>query len=225
MKLINVDYPGLEIKFVENMVNVLVCESRRLYSELIYDMVDQCAGHSGGFVLSEDARPLNPKNSVELIIDPFHLDFANRRIVSKLHQEIADIIHQEMFEKLSELNAKAIGLIDEAVMSVPYPIAYDVNADIAAVLKQYNVRIDDCSENMAERLCIYMEIMNKLCGIKLFAIANLGTFVDDEELALIYKTAAYEKIHILLLENRERKWLNQEEVVIIDKDRCLIKAR
>ncbi len=225
MKLINVDYPGLEITFADNTVNVLVCELRHLYSELIYDMVDQCAGHSGSFVLSEDARPLNPKNSVELIIDPFHLDFANRRILSKLHQEITDVIRQEMFEKLSELNAKAVELIDEAVMSVPYPVTYDVNADIAAVLKQYNVRIDDCCENIVERLCIYMKIMNRLCGIRLFAIANLGTFADDEELALLYKTVAYEKLNILLLENRERKWLNQEEVVIIDKDRCLIKAR
>ena len=219
MRLVNIEYPDLIIDFPENVFNVLVSESRQCFSELIYELVNQCAGHDGSFVLSDDSKILNLKNAIELIIDPFRLDFANRRIVNKLHQELTQIIQDSLFESFGELNSIAINLLDSAVADVPYPISYDINTDIAGLLKLYNVKVDDFGENVSERLCSYMKVMSKLCGVKLFVIANLGTFVDNEELELIYKTLDYEKINVLLLENRERDWLKQESVLIIDKRR------
>ena len=116
-------------------------------------------------------------------------------------------------------------LLDRAIADVEYPVNYDINTDVISLLKMYNVKLDDYSENIAERLCLYIKLMSRLCGIKLFVLANIGAFIDREDLELVYETLSYEKINVLMFESHERDWLNNETVLIIDRDKCLIRAK
>ena len=225
MRLVNTEYADLNIEFVENTYNVIVVESKALYSEMLFGLISQSAGHEGDFILSEDNKILAAKNNIEIIIDPFRLDFANKRIMNKLYQELCEGIQDKLYEDLGELNSFTVQLLDRAVADVEYPVNYDINTDVISLLKMYNVKLDDYSENIAERLCLYIKLMSRLCGIKLFVLANIGAFIDREDLELVYETLSYEKINVLMFESHERDWLNNETVLIIDRDKCLIRVK
>ena len=225
MRLVNTEYADLNIEFVENTYNVIVVESKALYSEMLFGLIAQSAGHEGDFILSEDNKILAAKNNIEIIIDPFRLDFANKRIMNKLYQELLEGLQDKLYEDLGELNSFTVQLLDRAIADVEYPVNYDINTDVISLLKMYNVKLDDYSENIAERLCLYIKLMSRLCGIKLFVLANIGAFIDREDLELVYETLSYEKINVLMFESHERDWLNNETVLIIDRDKCLIRAK
>ena len=73
MRLVNTEYADLNIEFVENTYNVIVVESKALYSEMLFGLISQSTGHEGDFILSEDNKILTAKNNIEIIVDPFRL--------------------------------------------------------------------------------------------------------------------------------------------------------
>ena len=139
MRLVNTEYADLNIEFVENTYNVIVVESKALYSEMLFGLIAQSAGHEGDFILSEDNKILAAKNNIEIIIDPFRLDFANKRIMNKLYQELCEGIQDKLYEDLGELNSFTVQLLDRAIADVEYPVNYDINTDVISLLKMYNV--------------------------------------------------------------------------------------
>ena len=84
MKLVNSCY-GLEIKLDENQVMVLVVENALTMSRLTYDLINQCMGVDGTFVLSENTI-LKIEKECEIIINPFQLDFKNKKIMNAIEQ-------------------------------------------------------------------------------------------------------------------------------------------
>lgn len=221
MKLINTNY-DIDLEFKENETQVLVVESKQLLSELLWDFLKQSSGNDGDFILSTDGKILNIAKASDLIIDPFGIDFSNRKINTKLQQELSEIIQEDFYEEIGNINTLTMQVLDGASSKIPYPLTYDINTDISAFLKIYDIKIDDYSENLLERICIYLKLMSKICDIKLFIIVGISNFIDNTGLKALYETAFYEKVSLLIIENNERDWLNDEAVTIIDNDRCLI---
>lgn len=224
MRLINTNY-DIDLEFKENETQVLVIESKQLLSELLWDFLRQYSGNDGDFILSTDSKILNIAKACDLIIDPFRVDFTNRKINTKLHQELSEIIQEDFYEEIGNINTLAMQVLDGASSKIPYPLTYDINTDISAFLKIYDIKIDDYSDNLLERICIYLKLMSSICDVKLFIIVGISNFIDNTGLKALYETAFYEKVSLLIVENNERDWLNDEAVTIIDKDRCLIQIK
>lgn len=221
MRLVNPDR-GISMDLVENKTHVLVMESKKDFTETIAEFLAQGEGHEGGFVLSDNDRELPITKAVDLLLTPFELDFQNKKIISRLYQELGAIANEEMPADLCEVNTAAIRLLDALAERSPYAITYHLETDISSILKLYAVGIDGGEGNFLETLCDYIKVMTHLCGIRLFALVNLSTYLDEPDLAGLYEVAAYEKAQILLLENSTRRWLDCEIVDIIDEDHCLI---
>ena len=52
---------------------------------------------------------------------------------------------------------------------------------------------------------------------------NIKSFLREEEVKELYKEADYRKVHIILIENTMRDKIINENILIIDKDMCIIK--
>lgn len=58
---------------------------------------------------------------------------------------------------------------------------------------------------------------------QLLICVGLHDYLEEEELKLIYKTATYEKVHILDIERHQPEHrLSVEKCYIVDKDLCEI---
>lgn len=79
MTLTNGKY-NLKLSFEENQVTVLIFESSEMFGEAIWDLQETIIGDTGPFVLADQMEPISISKQMELIVDPFLLDFNSRKI-------------------------------------------------------------------------------------------------------------------------------------------------
>lgn len=224
MKLICNRY-GLEIDFHENEIQVLQIESSSLFLEITEMLWRQCQTGEGEFVFSEAFKEKRLDKEAEVIVNPFQLDFNNRKILTRLYQELKESALgarlEETLKLENHLEQYIIGLCDD----VDYPLTYKSEMDIIALLKMFDVKLDETDTDVTERLVQYVKLMHAVLKIQLFVFINFKDFFSEKVLEELYKTLLYEKISLLLIERHASHPINKERLTIIDKDACLIYDR
>lgn len=221
MKLTCAKY-GLEINFCENKAEVLVVENPTCLAEMISCIRAQCEGEEGMFLLSEKDVCLKFEKNVFLIIDPFSLNYNDRKILSKLYIQMELYGRDLGFEK-EKINAQVISMMDELILKSPYDnLTYQLDPGWIELFKAYDLCFEKESESLLENLIEYIKVLSNLTGIKLVCLVNIKSYFTTEEMVEFYKYVFYNKINVLLLETFEREKYFEEEVFIIDKDLCLI---
>ena len=119
MKLVNVNY-GIELKLEENIVNVLVVEHSQILSQIINELYQQCKEGGGDFVLSRKEKIYKINKEMALILEPFTINCNERKIVTRLYEELKLQIDETMIEETVEFNSKIIEYIENVTMKVPY---------------------------------------------------------------------------------------------------------
>lgn len=220
MKLVNSKL-DLKIDMKENNVDVIVVEDNQSMVAVVSNLWKQCNGEEGEFVLSENGIIKFNKN-VDMIINPFELNFNNKKISSALFNELSEI-GNEFIEQKSELNTRIIELIDNIILKSSYlGIEYSIDFMWNDLFKMVGIKIDEEYDSLLSKLVEYMKIISKLCKIKILILVNIKAYLTIEEIEDLYINASYNKIQLVLIESYEKEKLDGENVYIIDNDKCVI---
>lgn len=211
------------IELKENIVNVIILENQRIYSKLVQELLSQCNGEEGKFVLSEDNKELKISKNMYLISDVFNIDFNQRKIINNIYANLENIaIDEKYYIKTNKIKSDIIKYIDDLIMEVDYSLAYKEDIEIKELFKLSNIKIEIYDKNLLEKIVDYIEILQKICNIKCIVFINLKTFLTPKELEQLYLHCNYNKMHIILLENIKKSKLKFEKIFILDKDLCEI---
>ena len=221
MKLLHKEY-GFELDVFENSISVLIIENAVAYAKIINDLWKQSNGDEGGFSLLEDDKTRNIAKDVECIINPFALSCNNKKIITKLYQELKDIALDKMQQETIDLNANFVSYIENLTQTVPYPINFQLDFDVSAILKSYNVVLAEQYESLLERIIEYIKVCRHICNIDIYFFVNLKCFLSEKEIFDLYEFAFYEKLKIVLFESIQSKTMDDENVWILDQDLCII---
>ena len=114
MKLAYVDL-GRPIELDCHRATEWVIESPELFVQYTQMLYRQMESEEGKFVLSENDEILDFPKQAEIILNPFALDFNDRRIQKKLYSELQKTAYGEnVFIGHSEIN----GRIEELYLSI-----------------------------------------------------------------------------------------------------------
>ena len=216
MKLVNSKY-NLDIEFEENISNTLVLENKQHMIDVIQNLILQLKGDEGDFVLSAEKNVKFDK-VVEFIANPFEIDFNNKKIVTKLFEQLIAVA-SECVEEYNFINGKIVGTLDDICSKIEY---YNVEYNWKSIFKLYNVRIGENYNSLCEKIEEYVKVLADILHIKLLIFLNIKEYLTEEEIDNLQKICFYKKIFLLLIESEERFVLDNEKTFIIDKDRCLI---
>ena len=222
MKLIEREL-GIELELKENQVSILIIEniSRRL--SIINQLYRQVLGQEGAWILVDAEKTYDIRKTCDIILEPFSLELNNRRVRSKLYEEIKEIANDECYEVGLRLHSDICNYLEIVLQKIPYPIQYDDSWDVNNILKMYNVEILDENDNIYEKILNYIRMMNQICGIQIFIIINAKQFFSETEIVELYKIISYSKINLILIEfNTSSNRLSQEDIYILDVDDCII---
>ena len=220
MKLVNSKL-GLCIEMQENNTDILVVEDKSTMVSVVSDLYNQCNGIEGDFVLSEDSIIKIEKN-MEIIVNPFDINFNNRKIISALYNELSIIGNEYPIQK-NELNRKIVDLIDNLILASNYTgIEYNIEFSWNDLFKLMGIKIDEKYDSILSKIIEYMKITSNLCGIKILTLVNIKAYLTEKELMDLYLNASYNKVQLLLIDSYEQEKLNGESIYIIDRDKCLI---
>ena len=220
MKLVNSKY-NLDIEFEENISNTLVLENRQHMIDVIQNLILQLKGDEGDFVLSAEKNVKFDK-VVEFIANPFEIDFNNKKIVTKLFEQLIAVA-SECVEEYNFNNGKIVGTLDDICSKIEYyNVEYNLEYEWKSIFKLYNVRIGENYNSLCEKIEEYVKVLADILHIKLLIFLNIKEYLTEEEIDNLQKICFYKKIFLLLIESEERFVLDNEKTFIIDKDRCLI---
>lgn len=213
---------NLRIEFIENTVNVLVLEDPVQFSEIIYLLKCDEKEVESPFVLSESDKFLQISKEMEIIVDPFSIDFNSKKIQQQLYKEMGMIATDFDVEK-AEVNGKLLYLIEGIQDSLRYQnITYNLEFSWENLLKLYQVRFEPMCEDLLGRLIEYIKIASNLLNLKVIGFVNLKLYLTEEQLHNLYEIAFYNKVNLLLIENIEKPQLKEEKIHIVDTDKCII---
>lgn len=215
MKLVNSKY-NLDIEFEENISNTLVLENKQHMIDVIQNLILQLKGDEGDFVLSAEKNVKFDK-AVEFIANPFEIDFNNKKIVTKLFEQLIAVA-SECVEEYNFINGKIVGTLDDICSKIEYyNVEYNLEYEWKSIFKLYNVRIGENYNSLCEKIEEYVKVLADILHIKLLIFLNIKEYLTEEEIDNLQKICFYKKIFLLLIESEERFVLDNENVKIIIK--------
>lgn len=221
MRLVNAEY-GMTLELDENRATILIIEERKMRLRIIAELYRQCSGEIGNFVLSQDNQILKIQKMTDILLSPFSIDCNNRKILTKLYQEIQDCGNEDFYNEKEKINSEILLLFDKIMLNVSYNITTALDLDFVELCKLYNVQLEGAGETSIEQLMDYIRVMSQLCGYKVFILLNFTMYLSREELKNLYEFAAYQKIYLLLIEYFMPALIANEKGCIIDEDGCII---
>lgn len=222
MKLIFPEY-DLHLKLQENRVNVLVIENPTVMGEVVGELYAQWNGAEGRFVLSDGEKILQISKKINIMTDIFGLNCNDKKMISKLYQEVEELATENLVQENMEINAAILCYLERLCEQVPYHINYQSQILPSMLLKMVELKFETQSETLLESIIEYLGVANKVFNYALNVFVNLKLFLTTEEIKSLYEYVFYNKIPLLLIEGVERERLSVEDVTIIDVDKCTIK--
>lgn len=211
------------IELKENIVNVLVVENKKMFTQLVFELLEQVKGNDGEFVISEDDTPKDISKTIDLVLDVFTLDLNSKKILTKIYKDLEEIaIGADYYEKTTNLRHAIFELVDSIIQSSEQELICDEEFDIQKIFKGLNLRMRDEYDSLVEKITNYIETMSEIFRIKCFVLVNIKSLFNEEDLNLFYKQMFYKKINILLLESIHFKKVECEKIIIFDDDMCQI---
>ncbi|MCH5265520.1 MAG: type II-A CRISPR-associated protein Csn2 [Lachnospiraceae bacterium] len=211
------------IVFEENKINVLVIEQADFFSKSIRELLRQIQGEQGDFVLSEAGKGLGLKKCAEMIINPFSMDFSQKKLLSALYKEAEKAaLDEQLFVSTKEVQGMIARYLQRLCDELIYPACFDEEISIPNLLKYGNFRIEMEFDSMLESVVEYMKLAVNLLHTKLFIFVNMKTYLGEEELEAFYQMIKNEKFNVLLIERGIAGRREDEDICLVDKDLCEI---
>lgn len=222
MKLVHKDL-ARQIILEERQCCEWIIESPELFSKYVQELYIQSEGGEGAFVLSDNDKELSIEKCVEVIINPFSVDVNDKKLLNKLYSELKEIAFGEtMYLKTQELLAGLQGYFSELEQHGAYFLTTDMETDVVAIFKAMGVRVENCSDNFLQNIDQYIKLVASLLRKKVIIFVNLGSYISTEQIEQLAKTAVYNEVSLLFIENQQRNFSTMFRRYIIDKDKCEI---
>ena len=221
-------HPVFENPFIfeENTVNVLVIENGKTFYQLTNELLNQINGENGGWVLSDEnkVKDLNLEKTFSFIIEPYTLDFNNKKIQNKLLAKLKDIaVDSEHYLLTNDIIGQNVVYIEKLIESIDYSLEYNNMPDINSLLKIFEIRLRPDYDSVLEKIIEYLKVVNQFLSINSFVFLNLKSYLTSEELESFYKDCFYNKYNLFLIESTDSEYrFDCEKHRIIDKDLCEI---
>lgn len=215
---------GLELQLCENQISTIVMETPLVFTQFLQTIIRQIEGEEGDLLLSEGDKIFTFSKNVVLIDNPLMINCNEKRIISKIHKELGNIVNTEMYEKYSMLNTEIVKFVETAMDTVPYHLEMDYQVDVTELFKTYDVKIATEETDPLEKLIDYPRALHTICNVKCFIVLNLKHFFTEEQVKQVYEICFYEKIFLINMEGVKTYLTDVEKCVIIDKDLCLIQS-
>lgn len=213
----------LLIEIEEGFVNTVVIENQSVFSEIVSDFSNQLNGLSGKLVLSDDFKTVEIKKKVELVTQIIPFEINKKDLVNKIHSDLKlRAVDEINYKKTQELLASIYKYLFDISDDMDNLVTMDMPEDIGGLLKMFDFKISEDDMTIQEKIIEYMTAVNRYKGEKVFVFVNLRSYLTDNQVQVLFENIVLEKMQAVFIENKEYPRLQNEKVVIIDKDMCVI---
>lgn len=213
---------GLEIHNPLFQPLVIVVEKEESLVQLISDIQFTIEGRQESIMITESEKQISLSKEANIIIDPWSIDCNSKVIKNHLYRLLFQLAQEISEEEYLELKTNMFCYIEKISDHISYDIKYNTDVDQMMIFKGLDITVNVQDEDITERLVEYMKLLQSLCKIKVLFLVNIKSFFSSEQILLLYKEARYINLQLILIESVQKTRLSDENMVIIDKDNCII---
>lgn len=218
-------YPAADIccEIREDRIRTIVIENQHMLYSLVSDICSQLEGNNGEIVLSENHTPLDMRKAADLITQFVPFTVNQKDLITKLYAALKKkAVNEKMYQYTQEIYRSIGEYIYRLIEDEESELDIVMPEDITGILKAFDVRFDDSELTLPERILEYMLSTSEFKGQRLFITVNLRSYLTDRETEDLFQSLLLKKIKLLCIESADHTRLSTEEVIIIDKDMCVI---
>lgn len=221
----NLTYSEFEpiILLDESVPYVLNIESPILFRKFLIDFKQQLELGEGKFIFSEREKILQLNKCVDLLVDPFNTNVNQRKVLQKLYLGLEKLANDaELYETTLEIKSAINKYILDVEYESEFMLEHDLDFDLKCLFSAVNLRFVYDDENFLNCLSKYMEICRKFLGLKAIVLVNLSSCLSKDEIKMLWDSAAYNKLAVLMIEQNYTSKIADEKLTIIDNDLCVV---
>lgn len=185
-------------------VQLLIVENPSEFFSFVSDMDRQMCGEEGVFSFSRDGEIIAPSKYGAMILDVFHFDLNDKKILNLLYKQLEASTFGEKVTFFNELNAKAVTLFEELSYCVPFSLEYN-EPQPSDYFKAAGVKFAMEYSSLEEKIVCYINALIELKKCEFFVFVNLKSVLCDEKLKQIYEHCAVEQVGLLLIESSKSR--------------------
>lgn len=206
-----------DLPIVDDHVASMQIASPHLYARVVQSFLALEAGEESlePFLFLQDDDLLDTSKLLYVVTDPFHIDFANKKIMTALYGEINQLIRknplwQARWEKhMVEMS----DFIQEVTREIPLEISAPDEMTVQDVCKAFGVQLD-CPLNTSPlvRICKLLDVLAEWMPKKLLILCNLDNYFSDADWQELIKYAAYTKVKTMLIFQNQAIPMHEQEI-------------
>ena len=213
----------IDLASANGTVPVCVIESPVRWREIQKELLLQCGGDDGRWVLSDHDKEINIGKNVEMLFNPLQLAENQKKLLSTFIKSLAEKAVSETYWRTGqELNSEIQKFFGRLETEYPFDFCINPEVDFTALAKAMGIQIETQYDTDLERLLQYCLMTKELLKTKLVIFWNLRMYFSEEEMALFYAEIRRREWRVLLIEHLLGRKLPEEKWYIIDKDNCEI---
>ena len=219
MKLIYKDM-GHILCFGEGYVNELVVENKKVFFEIVSNIIRQADGEHGDCVLSIADKPVEFSRYADVTVQfaPFQLN--RKSLLTKLCTALEQkALYAENYVKTGELLCEIERFILHLAEELPFEIGCQ-KLTVGPIIKAVSPEIEDSDKSTLEKIFAYMELVRELDRDRLFIMINMRTYFSDEEMERFLESVCLHDFKMLLIESSSSVKLKNTKRFTIDDDMC-----
>ena len=176
------------IEIESGIFNSVIVENQNYYYQLVRDLKLQMDGKEGGWILSNNDKPLVVSKNIELFTDYFDINCNHKTIITKIINALEKTASDnEYIDDTLQLLADVERYIYN--LSEGYEIMIDCDkVTISQLLKAMGITVHIDSEELTEVLYTYMQILRQFVGDRLFVFVYMRSYVSDIQFDEFIKT-------------------------------------
>lgn len=210
------------IEVDENTSVSIVCENPKIFYEMIEDSIKLIKSNESNWVISEKDGSRIDSKQIDVIVSPFCFDINSKRLLGNVQKEIETCIYENFIEEIDYINNAFIRILEDISLRLSYEIDYNIECDVKDLIKIYDLKLSYESSSLLGKLSIYIKLLAMSLNVKLLFLVDIKRYLTAHEILNLYKEARYWKIQLVIMESRFIDKLENEKVIIIDMDRCII---
>ncbi len=200
-------------------INCLVIESPGLYREVVQNLLTSIDEDNEEWIFSNNEKILKKATLLDVIDSIFCIDFDSRKIQGAIIEQAYRIaIDERHFEKTRRL----VSDIEAYMYELDWELEYETKVneiDIKNIIKMGIGGIDK-KDNLMECFDDYVKISSRVLHNKVLVLFGMSGWFDTDEWKQIQRTAMYEEMYLLCIENRDV--FVGENKIVIDFDGCRV---
>lgn len=222
--MIKVIIPHVEtdICLDSDFVQTLTIENPKEFYRTVEEFIKVFNGEESNVCFVECDKELSAYSG-EIVLNPITIDFNDKKLLNVLYKKFEkDCNNGSDILKLNEINSLVDQFLQDSVIDFPAPLDYG-EISICEIFKAVGLKFGLYFENLLEKIISYINILIELKNIKFIIFVNLKSYISNEELDLLARHCANEKVSLFLIESaKTRELLSNEKGIIITEDLCEI---